>query len=165
MSAISSNALRRSAADPSPIPARKGLPDLQRVGSRSLRWTVRTGHYYETPQDWRRKLRSRPTLTASVRIGDRANYVHGAGVVDFTTTRITEVGPNRVRIDGTTGRPRTSEARVAVAVREGYMGMGRIIYGGEGAYAKATLAADMARQQLHDRGGIAMRICASTISG
>jgi hypothetical protein len=88
-------------------------------------------------------------------IGDPKNYVHATGVVDFTTTRITELGSDRVKVEGTTGHARTSDARVALAVREGYMGMGRIIYGGTGAYEKAQKAADMVRRQLSERCGVA----------
>lgn len=88
-------------------------------------------------------------------IGDPKNYVHATAVVDFTTTRIKETAPNRVQVTGTTGRPRTSDARVAVAVREGFVGMGRIVYGGTGAYRKAKKAAEMVRLQLKERMGVA----------
>ena len=87
-------------------------------------------------------------------IGDPQNYVHATGVVDFTTTRIRQIGKDEVRVEGTTGRPRTSDARVALAVREGYMGMGRIVYGGTGAYKKAQKAAEMVRLQLRERCGV-----------
>jgi hypothetical protein len=88
-------------------------------------------------------------------IGDPKNYVHATGVVDFTTTRITETGPDEVVIEGTTGHARTPDARVALAVREGYIGMGRIVYGGTGCYAKAQKAAEMVRLQLKERCGVA----------
>jgi hypothetical protein len=84
-------------------------------------------------------------------IGDPAAYVHGAGVVDFTTTTVRQVGPDRVAVCGTTGHPRTSSARVALAVREGFVGTGRVIYGGPGAYAKARMAADIVEKQLVER--------------
>ena len=137
-------------------PGYKDVPDLHRLGFPIVEMDE-SGAAIITKLPGAGGVISEQTCTEQLlyEIGDPANYVHGSGVVDFTTTRITEVGPNRVRIDGTTGRPRTSEARVAVAVREGYMGMGRIIYGGEGAYAKAELAADMVRHQLQDRCGIA----------
>jgi hypothetical protein len=86
-------------------------------------------------------------------IGDPANYVHAAGVVDFTTTTVREVAPNRVRVEGTTGHPRTPKARVALAVRQGWMGMGRITYGGTGCYRRAKLAAEIVERQLTERYG------------
>lgn len=88
-------------------------------------------------------------------IGDPKNYVHATGVVDFTTTHITQTGPDCVVVEGTTGHPRTSEARVALAVREGYIGVGRILYGGTGCYEKAKKAAEMVRLQLKERCGVA----------
>ncbi|MET0606953.1 MAG: acyclic terpene utilization AtuA family protein [Beijerinckiaceae bacterium] len=86
-------------------------------------------------------------------IGDPANYVHAPGVVDFTTTTVKQVGPDRVRVEGTTGHPKTPTARVALAVREGWVGMGRITYGGTGCYRRAKLAAETAERQLVERFG------------
>lgn len=86
-------------------------------------------------------------------IGDPTAYVHGAGVVDFTTTSVRQVGPDRVAVEGTTGHPRTQSARVAIAVREGFMGMGRVIYGGPGCYEKAQIAERTVTRQLVDRYG------------
>jgi len=88
-------------------------------------------------------------------IGDPAAYVHAPGTVDFTTTTIREVGPNRVRVEGTTGHPRTDTARVALVVKQGAVGMGRVVYGGTGAYRRATLAAEMVGRQLQERCGVA----------
>ena len=87
-------------------------------------------------------------------IGDPAAYVHAPGTVDFSTTTIRQVGPNRVRVEGTTGRPRTATARVALVVRQGAIGMGRVVYGGTGAYRRAQLAADMVGRQLQERCGV-----------
>ena len=39
-------------------------------------------------------------------IGDPGDYKHNNAIVDFTTTEITEIGPNRVRVTGTTGHPK-----------------------------------------------------------
>src|SRR6185295_6459022 len=86
-------------------------------------------------------------------IGDPARYVHAPGVVDFTTTTVRQVGPDRVRVEGTTGHPRTDTARVALAVREGWIGMGRVIYGGPGCYRKARMAEDIIARQLSERFG------------
>ena len=86
-------------------------------------------------------------------IGDPVRYVHAPGVVDFTTTTIRQVGPDRVRVEGTTGHPRTDTARVALAVREGWIGMGRVIYGGPGCYRKARMAEDIIARQLTERFG------------
>ena len=87
-------------------------------------------------------------------IGDPARYVHAPAVVDFTTTTVTQVAPDRVRIAGTTGGPKPPTARVALAVRNGFIGMGRVIYGGTGCYEKARLAADMVFRQLTERFGV-----------
>jgi hypothetical protein len=87
-------------------------------------------------------------------IGDPRRYIHLDGIVDFTTTEVSQVGPDRVRVAGTTGHPRTDLAKVALAVREGYVGLGRIMYGGTGCYEKAKLAADIVVKRLHKLHGI-----------
>jgi hypothetical protein len=87
-------------------------------------------------------------------IADPSNYKHNDGVVDFTTTRIEEMSPDRVRVSGTTGHPRPSTLKVVLGVLEGFVGMGRVLYGGTGAYDKARLAADVIAQRLTSLYGI-----------
>ena len=86
-------------------------------------------------------------------IADPGNYVHADGVVDFTNTRIRGVGSDRVSVTGTTGHPRTPTAKIALGNREGYVGLGRIVYGGTGAYEKACLAAEIVAKRLSELHG------------
>ncbi|MEW9617896.1 acyclic terpene utilization AtuA family protein [Shinella sp. S4-D37] len=86
-------------------------------------------------------------------IGDPSRYIHADAIVDFTTTTITQVGPDRVRIEGTGGKPKTDTAKIGLAVREGYIGVGRLLFGGVGALEKARLAAEICRKQLVERHG------------
>ncbi|WP_411037602.1 acyclic terpene utilization AtuA family protein [Shinella sp. BYT-45] len=86
-------------------------------------------------------------------ISDPARYIHADAIVDFTTTRITQVGADRVRIEGTGGKPKTDTVKVGLAVREGYIGVGRLLFGGVGALEKARLAAEICRKQLIERHG------------
>ena len=81
-------------------------------------------------------------------IADPSNYLHADGVVDFTNTVIRGVGSDRVSVTGTTGHPRTPTAKIALGNREGYVGLGRIMYGGTGAYEKARLAAEIVAKRL-----------------
>ena len=74
-------------------------------------------------------------------IGDPSAYTHTDAVVDFTMTEIREIGPDRVRITGTTGHPRPATVLVCLHVHEGYLGIGEISYGGRGAYERAQLGA------------------------
>ena len=87
-------------------------------------------------------------------IADPSNYVHNDGVVDFTTTELNDVGPDRVSVTGTTGHPRPPTVKISLAVQEGFVGIGRVIYGGSGAYAKARLAADVVAKRMTSVHGI-----------
>lgn len=81
-------------------------------------------------------------------IGDPSRYLHADGAVDFTTTSFEQVGPDRVRVSGTGGHPKPQTAKIAIATREGFVGLGRIMYGGTGAVAKAKIAADIVLKRL-----------------
>ncbi len=81
-------------------------------------------------------------------IGDPAQYIHADGIVDFMETALIQNGPDRVRVTGIRGRPRTDTVKVVLGVREGFVGLGRIMYGGTGAYERARLAADIVATRL-----------------
>ena len=75
-------------------------------------------------------------------IGDPSDYKHTDVTVDFTTTEITDIGPNAVSVTGTTGHPKPPTVKVCLGVHEGYMGVGRVMYGGGGAHERAQLTAN-----------------------
>jgi hypothetical protein len=85
-------------------------------------------------------------------IGDPADYRHNDAIVDFTTTEINEIGPNRVRVTGTSGHCKPPTVLVCLAVDEGYFGMGKTSYGGDNAYQRAQLAADVIKKRLEIKG-------------
>ena len=87
-------------------------------------------------------------------IADPSNYMHNDGVVDFTTTEFEEVGFDRVSVTGTSGHPRPPTLKVGLGVQEGFVGIGRVIYGGSGAYAKARLAADVIAKRMRSFHGM-----------
>ena len=49
-------------------------------------------------------------------IHDPADYITPDVVVDFTSARLDEVGPDRVRISGGSGRPRPAQLKVSVGI-------------------------------------------------
>ncbi|CAK7262158.1 MULTISPECIES: acyclic terpene utilization AtuA family protein [unclassified Shinella] len=136
-------------------PGRKDVPDLDALGF-PIAEVDASGDATITKVEGTGGLVTAQTCKEQLvyEIGDPANYLHADGVVDFTTTHIREVGKDRVRIEGTTGKPRPEKAKIAVAVREGYVGLGRIMYGGTGCYRKAQLAADVVKKRLQSIHGI-----------
>ena len=81
-------------------------------------------------------------------IHDPANYITPDVVVDFTGVHLDEVGPNRVRITGGRGKPRPSQLKVSVGVKEGWIGEAEITYAGLGCLERARLAEQVVRERL-----------------
>ena len=81
-------------------------------------------------------------------IHDPAAYVTPDIVADFTGVRMEHAGPDRVLIDGATGRTRPDTLKVSLACRDGFVGEGQISYAGTGAVDRARLAADVVVQRL-----------------
>ena len=55
-------------------------------------------------------------------VHDPANYITPDVVVDFTTAQLEQVGPDRVRVTGISGKPRTFTLKVSIGCTEGFIG-------------------------------------------
>ncbi len=73
-------------------------------------------------------------------VHDPANYITPDVVVDFTTSKLEQVGPNRVRITHISGKPRTPTLKVSIGCTEGFIGEDMFFYAGPGALRRAQLA-------------------------
>ncbi len=73
-------------------------------------------------------------------VHDPANYVTPDAVVDFTTTRLEQVGPDRVLVSNISGKPRTPTLKVSIGCAEGFIGEDMFFYAGPGALRRARLA-------------------------
>ncbi|KAA0911727.1 acyclic terpene utilization AtuA family protein [Pusillimonas sp. ANT_WB101] len=73
-------------------------------------------------------------------VHDPANYLTPDVVVDFTQARIEQVGPDRVRVSGLTGKPRPPTLKVSIGCTEGFIGEDMFFYAGPGALRRAELA-------------------------
>src|SRR5580658_7078245 len=76
-------------------------------------------------------------------IHDPQRYLQPDVVADFTQVRVAQEAPDRIRVSGGRGTPRTDTLKVSVAYFDGYIGEGQISYGGPGALARARLALDI----------------------
>lgn len=81
-------------------------------------------------------------------IHDPRRYLQPDVVADFSRVVVAEEAPDRVRIAGGRGTPRTRTLKVSVAYADGFIGEGQISYGGPGAVARARLALDIVRERL-----------------
>ncbi|MGH7549859.1 MAG: acyclic terpene utilization AtuA family protein [Gemmatimonadota bacterium] len=86
-------------------------------------------------------------------MGNPAEYITPDGVADFTTIRLEEDGPHRVRVSGVRGRPRTGMLKVSIAYSAGYKAVGTLVYAWPDAVKKAQAADRVLRQRL-DRLGL-----------
>jgi hypothetical protein len=81
-------------------------------------------------------------------IHDPSRYLQPDVVADFSRVSITELGPDRVLIDGGTGWPRTDTLKVSLGYRDGFVGEGQISYAGPGALERGRLALEIVAQRL-----------------
>ena len=73
-------------------------------------------------------------------VHDPGNYLTPDVVVDFTTVNLEQVGPDRVRVSGISGKPRTPTLKVSIGCTEGHIGEDMFFYAGPGALRRAELA-------------------------
>ena len=73
-------------------------------------------------------------------VHDPANYITPDCVVDFTTAVLEEAGPDRIRVSGISGKPRTPTLKVSMGCMEGFIGEDMFFYAGPGALRRARLA-------------------------
>ncbi|HXV77678.1 MAG TPA: acyclic terpene utilization AtuA family protein [Candidatus Polarisedimenticolaceae bacterium] len=75
-------------------------------------------------------------------LGAPERYVTPDCTVDFTSVRLDQQGPDRVRVSGVRGRPATDTYKVSIAYLEGYKAVGSLTVSGPDALAKARVCAD-----------------------
>jgi hypothetical protein len=85
-------------------------------------------------------------------VGDPAAYLTPDVTADFTSVRLTEAGPDRVRVEGARGRPATDSYKVSVAYRDGYAASGTLVLAGPAAAAKAHLCGQVILERLRRAG-------------
>lgn len=96
-------------------------------------------------------------------IHDPRAYITPDVIVDFTTVRLEEAGPDRVLVSGTRGRPRPETLKAVMGYSDGYMGEGYISFSWPDALAKARRAEQIIRRRLEMLGMEAEEIIAEYI--
>lgn len=81
-------------------------------------------------------------------IHDPSAYKTPDVVADFTGVRLTQVGPDRVRVEGGSGRERPATLKVSVGYVDGFHGEGQISYAGPGALGRGRLALEIVAERL-----------------
>jgi hypothetical protein len=86
-------------------------------------------------------------------MGDPRGYITPDVVADFTTIRLESAGPDRVRVHGVRGGPRTDLLKVSIAYADGYKASGTLVYAWPDAIEKAQMADRVLRERM-DRLGL-----------
>jgi hypothetical protein len=85
-------------------------------------------------------------------LGDPRNYITPDCVADFTSIRLADAGPDRVRVSGIRGGPRPATLKVSISYHNGWKATGTLVYSWPQALEKATAADGMVRQRLRGLG-------------
>jgi hypothetical protein len=86
-------------------------------------------------------------------IHDPTRYLTPDVTADFSQITVTEVGPNRVRVEGATGRPRPDTLKVLVGIDLGWKAVGEISYAGPGCLERARRGEEIVRKRLEPLAG------------
>jgi hypothetical protein len=81
-------------------------------------------------------------------IHDPRRYYQPDVVADFSEVTVTPVGPDRVKVAGGKGSPRTGTLKVSIGYIDSYIGEGQISYAGPGATARGRLALAIVKERL-----------------
>ncbi len=85
-------------------------------------------------------------------VHDPRHYMTPDVVVDMTTLRMDEFGPDQVRVTGATGLPAPDMLKIVAGYEDGVMGQAMIGYAWPDALAKARAAAQIIQQQMVEIG-------------
>jgi Acyclic terpene utilisation family protein AtuA len=85
-------------------------------------------------------------------LGDPKNYITPDCVADFTSIRLAEEGPNRVRVTGIQGGPRPPSLKLSLSYSNGWKATGTLVYSWPQALDKARAADRIVRARMEQLG-------------
>jgi hypothetical protein len=91
-----------------------------------------------------------PSVTEQLvyEMGNPRDYITPDVIADFTTIRLVQAGPDRVRVADVRGRPATGFLKVSIAYFYGYKAIGTLVYAWPDALKKARAADRILRARL-----------------
>jgi hypothetical protein len=81
-------------------------------------------------------------------LGDPHRYITPDCVADFTTVRLADAGPNRVRVSGIRGSERPPTLKLSISYANGWKAIGTLVYSWPQALEKARAADAIVRARL-----------------
>lgn len=124
------------------------IPDLDRVGF-PVAEVEESGAFTVTKHAGTGGRVDRRSVTEQIvyEIGDPTRVITPDVVADFTTIRLTDLGGDRVRLEGVRGAPATDSYKVSVSYEAGWMAAGTLLYTWPDAMEKARAADAMLRER------------------
>lgn len=131
----------------------RDVPDLARIGFPVAEFS-RGGTFVVTKPDGTGGLVDVGTVTSQLvyEIGDPRRYLTPDVVADFSSVRLEQAGPDRVRVSGVTGTAPTDTYKVSVGLHAGWRATAHLTVGGPDAVEKARLTADILFSRLAEDG-------------
>jgi hypothetical protein len=85
-------------------------------------------------------------------LGDPKNYITPDCIADFTSIRLADSGPDRVRVSGIRGGPRPPSLKLSISYANGWKAIGTLVYSWPQAREKAQAADRIVRERLQQLG-------------
>ena len=85
-------------------------------------------------------------------MGDPKSYITPDCVADFSSIKLEQVGPDRVKVFGVTGAPATPYYKVSASFLDGYKAAGTLVYTWPSAVKKARVAIEILKKRLNALG-------------
>jgi hypothetical protein len=132
----------------------RNIPDLANVGFPIVE-AAPDGTFIVTKHDGTGGRVNVPAIKEQLlyEMGDPHAYITPDCVADFTTIRLEDAGPERVRVFGIKGQPATEFLKVSISYSAGYKAVGTLVYSWPEAFDKAQAADKILRARL-DRLGL-----------
>jgi hypothetical protein len=85
-------------------------------------------------------------------LGDPKNYITPDCVADFTSIRLADTGPDRVRVSGIRGGARPPSLKLSISYSNGWKAIGTLVYSWPQAREKAQAADRIVRERVRQLG-------------
>lgn len=130
-------------------PGFKDVPDLAHAGF-PIAEVARDGSMVITKPEGTGGCVTRATVTEQLlyEMHDPSSYLVADCVADVTGVALTDLGPDRISVTGTLGRPAPPTLKATICVDAGWLAEAELTYAGPNALARADLAGAVVRERL-----------------
>lgn len=131
----------------------ESLPDMANVGFPIIE-AYEDGSFIVTKHEGTGGAVTRETVSEQLlyEIGNPAEYITPDCIADFTSIKLEDLGNNRVRVYGITGKPSTEFYKVSASYSDGFVAFSSLTYCAPDAYKKAQFADSILRKRLEQLG-------------